>query len=53
MTCEMDPEFLEALNAEFGKRLSENKIKVGNVKLKIGNEIHTIELTYSPIYTMV
>ena len=45
ISCDMDREFLKALNSEFENHLAGIDIQVQQVKIKIGNEIHTIALT--------
>jgi len=44
MSCKLDKPFFEALQTEFGQAMAEIRVKVKEVKLKIGNEISTVPL---------
>jgi hypothetical protein len=44
MSCKLDKPLFEALHNEFGLLMAEIRIKVKEVKLKIGNEISTVPL---------
>ena len=44
MSCKLDKPLFEALQNEFGNSMADIRIKVNEVKLKIGNEISTVPL---------
>ena len=44
MSCEINNSLFDVLRDEFGKELTEAKVPVAEIKLKMGNEISTIPL---------
>jgi hypothetical protein len=44
ISCNMDDQLFRGLQSEFGRGISDIKIKVTDIKLKMGNEISVIRL---------